>query len=216
MEWEKIYSEGKQIVQWPWSDLISYVMRYSDIKEGSKILELGCGTGANIPFFLSLGVDYYGIEQSQTAVNYILDKYPNVNVKVGDFCSSIDFNIEFDLIVDRASVTHNTTKDIKKCLELVHNKLKSDGKYIGIDWFSIQHSDYIDCSNYIINDFLSCCNFQQGQFKDVGITHFSNETHLKKLFNKYNIEVLQEKIINNIIPNNESQFAAFNFVATKT
>jgi SAM-dependent methyltransferase len=213
--WENIYAEGKQIVQWPWSDLISYVMRYGDIKEDSKILELGCGTGANIPFFLSLGADYYGIEQSQTAVNYILNKYPNVNVKVGDFCKSIDYDVEFDLIVDRASVTHNTTRDIKDCLELVHNKLKSNGIFIGIDWFSVNHSDYINCNNYIENDFLTCYNIQKGQFKDVGITHFSNEKHIKKLFNKFELKVLKEKIIEEVIPNNEFQFASFNFVAQK-
>jgi SAM-dependent methyltransferase len=215
-EWEEIYSEGKQIVQWPWSDLISYVMRYGDIKKGFKILELGSGTGANIPFFLSLGVDYYGIEQSQTAVDYILSKYPNVNVRVGDFCREINYNVEFDLICDRAAVTHNTTEDIKKCLELVHNKLKINGKYIGIDWFSIQHSDYNPEDNYFIdytNDIYSCFNFQKGQFKDVGIVHFSSERHLKELLSKFNIRALQEKIIYNIIPNNT--VASFNFVVQK-
>jgi SAM-dependent methyltransferase len=214
-EWEKIYSEGKQMVQWPWSDLISYVMKYTDIKEDLKILELGCGAGANIPFFLSLGADYYGIEQSQTAVDYILSKYPNINIKVGDFCKNIDYDIEFDLIVDRAALTHNTTKDIKKCLELVHNKLKPDGIFIGIDWFSVNHSDFMSDSFYYADDEYTRYDFKQGQFKDVGKTHFFDEEHLKELFEKFNIEILQEKIINIIIPNNESQFAAFNFVARK-
>ena len=215
-EWEKIYSEGKQIVQWPWSDLISYVMKYGDIKEGSKILELGCGTGANIPFFLSLGVEYYGIEQSQTAVDYILSKYPNINIKVGDFCKEIGFDIEFDLIYDRAAVTHNTTEDIKKCLKLIYNKLKNNGRYIGIDWFSIKHSDFgiLDCLDYE-NDDYTCYNFKKGQFKNVGNVHFSDKKHIEEIFNKFNIKILQEKIIKNTIPKNYHTFASWNFVAQK-
>ena len=35
---------------WPWSDLVSYVMRYTKINENYKVLEIGCGSGANIPF----------------------------------------------------------------------------------------------------------------------------------------------------------------------
>lgn len=215
--WELIYKQGKQIVNWPWSDLISFVMRHGDIKQGSKILELGCGTGGNIPFFLSLGVEYYGIEQSQTAIDYILSKYPNVNVKTGDFCKEINFDVEFDLICDRASVTHNTTKNIEKCLKLIHKKLKINGKYIGIDWFSVNHTDFnYPVSEFIKNDSFSCYNFQQGQFKDVGITHFSNERHIKKLFKKFNIKILQEKLIHNIIPDdNDYTLASYNFIAIK-
>ena len=54
-EWDKVYKSGRQKSKWPWSDLISLINIYlaSSIKEKRKlkILEIGCGYGANIPFF---------------------------------------------------------------------------------------------------------------------------------------------------------------------
>ena len=49
-EWEKQYQKNQQMSIWPWSDLISYVMRYTKINASYKVLEIGCGAGANIPF----------------------------------------------------------------------------------------------------------------------------------------------------------------------
>ena len=59
-EWEAIYLQGKQNSVWPWSDVVSYVMRYArPDRSPFRALELGFGAGANISFFRSIGVDYY-------------------------------------------------------------------------------------------------------------------------------------------------------------
>ena len=39
------------------------------------VLELGCGAGANIPFFSSLNVEYYAIEGSPTIVESLRKKW---------------------------------------------------------------------------------------------------------------------------------------------
>lgn len=50
--WERLYGDQAQMSKWPWSDLVTYVMRYSDVRKPNfRVLELGCGSGANIPFF---------------------------------------------------------------------------------------------------------------------------------------------------------------------
>ena len=48
-EWENRYKAKTHLSIWPWSDLVSLVMRHKPIKENFKVLELGCGAGANIP-----------------------------------------------------------------------------------------------------------------------------------------------------------------------
>ena len=54
-EWDNRFKENKNISIWPWSDLVSFVMRYAKPSNPQfRVLELGCGAGANIPFFLSL------------------------------------------------------------------------------------------------------------------------------------------------------------------
>ena len=67
--WDKTYKKKFHLSVWPWSDLISYSARYLKPKNKfKKILELGCGAGANIPFFLQRKFDYYGIEGSKTII----------------------------------------------------------------------------------------------------------------------------------------------------
>ena len=45
----KKYKEKLQMSIWPWSDLVTAVMRLR-LPASTRVLELGCGAGANIPF----------------------------------------------------------------------------------------------------------------------------------------------------------------------
>ena len=98
-EWEQRYKDNTNMSIWPWSDLVSYVKRYAGMTSESSVLELGCGAGANIPFFLSLGVKYYAIEGSITIVNELKRKFPNLqeNIMAGDFTSNIIFSENFSM-----------------------------------------------------------------------------------------------------------------------
>jgi hypothetical protein len=102
-EWDECYKASTHMSIWPWSDIVSYVLRYACPVDPSvcRVLELGCGVGANIPF-------------------------------CGDF----------NLVVDRVSLTHNDTSAIRNSLSLLNKKMKTGAKFIGFDWFSTNHSDY--------------------------------------------------------------------------
>ena len=60
-KWDTCYkNKTHSMNNWPFSDLVSYVMRFSKPgKSKIRVLELGCGSGANIPFFLSLNAEYF-------------------------------------------------------------------------------------------------------------------------------------------------------------
>ena len=214
-EWEQRYKENTHMSVWPWSDLVSHVMRYvNPMNKQIKVLELGCGAGANIPFFLTQRFKYYGIDGSETIVNKLKRKFPKIkeNLMSGDFTRQIPFDEEFDLVVDRSSLTHDTTEGIKHCLDLVHKKMKVDAKYIGIDWFSTIHQDF--SLNVKKVDRYTRTGYTAGQFADVGLVHFSNKSHLLKLFEKFEIIVLEHKVVVSEIPR-KKKFAAWNFVAKK-
>lgn len=180
-EWETRFSEGKSACNWPWSDLITYNSKYGYTEPEMKVLELGPGVGANIPYFLSLNFDYYAIEGSKTAVAKIHKAFPSLKDRVilGDFTKEIPFDNEFDLIVDRSSLTHNNTKSISHCLKLIANKLTPFGKYIGIDWFSWSHGErpFGD----LVDD-LNTYTFRAGKFSNCGKVHFSTKAHLLEMF----------------------------------
>ena len=218
-EWDGIYNKNLQLTSWPWSDMISLVNRYcSDpINRGGVVFELGCGSGPNIPFIQSLGMSYYGVEGSEIVVKKLHQKFPELREKVtvGDFTQKDCFSRlpEVDVIVDRASVTHNNQLAIVSTLKNSYDALRYDGYFIGIDWFSTKHSDFgLGCES---GDAYTRTNIVKGQFEDVGNVHFSNEKHLRSLFSSFNIISLEEKVINVYELKNNHQFASWNIVARK-
>lgn len=76
IEWEKTYQTGAHNSVWPWSDVVSMTNRYfRGDKSGLRVLELGCGAGANIPFFVTIGAEYCGIEGSVTEVQKLQKRW---------------------------------------------------------------------------------------------------------------------------------------------
>lgn len=217
-EWEEMYKSGKHNSIWPWSEVVSMTNRYftGNKKRKLKVLELGCGAGANIPYFVSIGAEYYGIEGSITEVEKIQEHFKNNNVIVrqGDFTSVLPFDGEFDLILDRGSVTHNSTKDIQKVIALISEKLKKEGYYFGCDWFSTSYEVFTDTSEKfdIVDDNTKI--FHSGYFEGLGTVHFSDKDHILQLFNQMEIVELYEKVETWGIPDHK-RIAWWSFVAKK-
>lgn len=215
-QWDQVYREGSNISIWPWSDLVSYMHRYAKpFSSGKKMLEIGFGAGANIPFFLSIGVDYYGIEGSDSIASRVRERYPELNdrLKTGDFIQQKYSDI-YDLVVDRSSMTHNDTNAIKRGLKNLCAAMKPGAKYIGIDWFSVEHSD--SGLGDSIDEFTRA-NFTEGQFVGVGNVHFSTKEHILELFSEagFRVIILEHKQSVLEIPKTEHKFATWNLVAEK-
>jgi len=215
-EWDVCYKNNQQQSIWPWSDLVSYIMRYARPSgNDTTVLELGCGVGANIPFFRHLGVKYYAIEGSKTAVCGLWEKYPEYRktIVAGDFTSQIPFDTDFDLVVDRSSLTHNDEASIKECLRNVYDRLTVCGKFIGIDWFSTAHSDYEKGRE--AGESYTRISDREGQFAGVGRVHFSDKDHILELFSHFTLKTLEHKIIKREIPGGNHTFASWNLAAVK-
>ena len=86
--WDSTYRTGQHMSEWPWSELVSLVHRHAKPENGyRRVLELGCGAGANIPFLQSLGMDYCAVEGSSFIVARLRARFPEIaaNIVVGDF-----------------------------------------------------------------------------------------------------------------------------------
>ena len=128
-EWNIRYKNNVHMSIWPWADLVSTFMQfYKPAKTKIRVLELGCGAGANIPFFMSLNIDYFGIDASQIIIKKLKKRFPKIskNLVIGDFTQNLPSEKKFDFIIDRSSVTHNSTTEIVNCLSLVNQKLKKE------------------------------------------------------------------------------------------
>jgi SAM-dependent methyltransferase len=215
-EWEQRFAENAQMSVWPWSDLVSLVRRHcKQLGPESRVLELGCGAGANIPFFQSLGVQYRAIEGSSSVVKRLHTHFAELaeRIAVGDFTAEQPFGEGFDLIVDRASVTHNTTEAIIRTLRLVRRSLKPEGLFIGVDWFSTEHSDF--SKGQPAEDSRTRRDFTSGPFAGLGRVHFSDESHLRKLFSDFELLFLEHKRLDRVEPTNAGTLGFWHVVARK-
>ena len=212
-EWEEEqYSKGKQINRYPFTDLISLVKRFGP--ESGKVLELGCGTGPNIRFFLDEGYNYYGVEGSKFAVQFARKKYNIDGARIlrEDFTKDLPHTTSFfDLIVDRSSLTHNVMSDIVRTIDECHRVLRKDGIMIMVDCFSVKHDEFQ--RGVIIEP--GGRSYVNGPLKNVGKVKFFTVHSLTKLFDdKWKIEYFAEKV-REVSKPDYSTFAYFDIVARK-
>lgn len=207
--WEKIYLNKKHLSIWPWSDLVSNFENFSKITRNTKVFEIGCGAGANIPYFLKKKLNYFGCDFSPTAIKKLEFKY---KLKKKIFSKSyLDLKFKkdtFNYIIDRASVTHNSSGDIQKILQKAHFELKKNGIFFGIDWYSVSCSDYQKLRKR--EKFIK---FSKGKFKNIGNVYFSSSSDMKLFFKKFKILKLEEKVY--ICNKTSNKFASWIVVAKK-
>jgi len=211
-EWETVYRDGKQRASWPWSDVISLV-KGQKLPKGVRVLELGCGAGANIPFFLADGYDYVGIDGSDTIVMQLRQRFPQIerSLVAGDFTAAFPEG-PYRLILDRASLVCNREDDIRRCIGNIHDALEPGGLFIGIDWYSIASDAYRLGAD--AGDRFSRTGIDTGPFAGLGVIHFSDKDHLLDLFRGFEILQLQEKVLTTHLPA-VTTFASWAFVARK-
>jgi ubiquinone/menaquinone biosynthesis C-methylase UbiE len=146
--WEnKIYKEKKQINKFPFDWVVSTVNRlFSSLDPAASlnVLELGCGTGNNLKFFLDFGFEnIHGIDGSNSALQraeeYLGASTNKVKLIASDFGSISEGDDYYDLILDRGSVTHNDFESCRDIFSEVFRVLKPGG-YVISAMFSNSHS----------------------------------------------------------------------------
>jgi len=218
--WNEVYKNGKHLSIWPWSDIVSNFYKLFPLEEilnrqlPLKVLELGCGAGANIPLFNNEMIHYTGVDISSHIVDKLKTNYPNCSFRIGDFTQKLDFKENtFDLIIDRASLTHNNYESIVKCLIQCRHVLKKKGYFLGVDWFSKEHQEFkkgspIDENTRVFKG--------DNYFSNLGPVHFSDEKDILKLFSKFEIvEITHKKHISQGEKIKIEKFASYNIIARK-
>lgn len=131
--WEKIFnSRNGQWSDYPPEDLIRFIKRFKSkcsIKK-PKLLELGCGPGSNINFFIKEGFEVFGIDLSKTAISVIKKKAGTTykkNFKIGNFIKLPWSQEYFDGVIDNFSIYANKKNDIQQTYLEIKRVLKNKG-----------------------------------------------------------------------------------------
>ena len=216
-QWDDAYRRKMHQSVWPWSNLVSRCLRYTNLKLGKpdfRVLELGCGAGANIPFMLEYKADYYGQDGSLATIEALTERFPELadRLAAGDFTERLNFTGPFDLVVDRAALTHNDTAAIRRCLKMVHEVLADGGMFIGCDWFSTESARYRDGEQDA--DEYTRTNITEGTFAGIGRVHFADSEHIHDLFSDFELVALDHIVETTHIGAGESM-ATWQIVAVK-
>lgn len=222
--WEKnIYGQGKQLNKYTWGEVYYYTNRYflsqTGLPKKPRVMELGSGAGNNLTYYASLGMDVCGIEASETACRVTvkaLKKYKGIKKKIicGDFCRTpLPFEPgSFDLIVDRGSMTHNPSTQIKKVIDDCYRMLKPGGLILSIHFFSDKDSRFGRGKEVSKNTFK---DIGGRTFADVPVVHFSNLKEIKELYRKYEILFVEEHTSERSYPYKSERSVSFDIIARK-
>lgn len=144
--WETlIYKKNKQINNYPFDWIVSSTKKYIKNCKKKKVIELGCGTGNNLMFFKKNGFKIIeGIEGSKTASSIAKNRFKkqkNVIIFNKDFSKFIFKKENYDLFIDRGSLTHNKKQNIKEIIDKIYFSLKPKGFFFS-SLFSKKHYAY--------------------------------------------------------------------------
>ena len=124
--------------KYPNEELARFIGRkYSSIpfenRRDIRILELGCGSGANMWLLANEGFQTYGIDLAEGSVKiageYLRSKNLECELKQADMCEIPYPNSHFDCVVDIFSSNCLTEENYHKCLSEVARVLKTNGSY---------------------------------------------------------------------------------------
>jgi len=128
MTWDSVWEEIHKSREWgkyPSEPLVRFVAsNFLKMQTGKtlRMLEIGCGTGANLWFLAREGIETFGIEGSAFAVKKARERLDREApdwrgcITEGDIID-LPFDAEFfDAVIDVEAVTHNEFANAKKSM----------------------------------------------------------------------------------------------------
>lgn len=117
-----------------WPELLELT---KSVKDGNKILDVGCGNGRLIEAFKNKKINYLGVDNSKKLIEAAKNNFsPNYEFKEGDILELDKLpEKDFDYIFSIAVLHHLPDKDLRvQALSQMKNKLGENGKIILTVW----------------------------------------------------------------------------------
>jgi len=118
-----------------WSGLVKICQ---NIKDGDKILDVGCGNGRLLEIIKDKKIKYVGVDNSERILKIAQAKYgsPDTLFKPGDILNLGEISeLNFDYVFSNAVLHHIPGRDLQiKALKQLKNKIRPEGKIIITVW----------------------------------------------------------------------------------
>lgn len=150
MTWDKGWDSLFKKYKWgtyPNEHLVRFLK--SDLKKPQKknlkILEIGCGTGANFYLYNKEKLKIFAIDGSQNAIKFAKKQAKEndyiINFEIGDIEKLPYENSFFDYVVDVECLYSNDESSTRKILLEINRVLKNSGKFFSLS-FGTKTSGY--------------------------------------------------------------------------
>lgn len=212
--WEEVHSK-KDWGKYPSIDVVSFVARnyYTKDRKNIKILDYGCGQGANTWFSSREGFDTYAFDGSPSAIEKAKNFLKEQNLKA-DFKIMLGTSLEypsnfFDCVIDGAVISANLTTNIKTMLSEIYRVLKNGGKMISTGLFNDK------CTSYGTGDLVeknTYTNINKGTLQGIGAIHFFERQEIIDLWSEAGFKNIN--IDENILTINNGTITTGSYIVT--
>lgn len=194
--WEEIH-KSQEWGKYPSEDIIRFVARnyYNKERKNIKILDFGCGAGANTWYLAREGFDTYAFDGSASAVmkakSYLAKENLEAHFEVADALDISYENNFFDCIIDSAVVYANTIKNITDMYKKIYDLLVPAGKLFATGLFTPNTVGY---GTGILLEKNTFKDLTEGALAGRGTVHFFEKEEILELldsigFHDINIDV---------------------------
>lgn len=184
--WEKVFQE-KEWGKYPGESLIRFVARnfYQGDRKNIRLLEVGCGPGANIWYMAREGFDVYGIDGSKTAIERgkrrIQEEGLTAHLQIGDIMSLPYEDDFFDAVIDVECLCCNSLKDTEEIFQQIVRILKRKGLFYSR---TFTHEMYIGNSHEIVGD-LEYNTISDGPLMGEGFVRLIDRNGIENLYGEF-------------------------------
>jgi len=186
---------------------------FEDLKEGEKVLDLGCGNGRWYRVFKEKRVDYFGIDNSEKLIEIAKENFPEAKFFVGDALSLPFQDNFFDKVYSIALLHHIPSEDFRiKVLKETKRVLKPGGILILTCWKIHGLREILALLKYT---FLKIIGKSKLDFKDFFVPwgkqtlryyHFFTQRELENLLRKVGFEILDSGMVKNKRGNRQNYY----------
>ncbi len=144
---DRKYGYGGYYYDGRWKKVAKNIVKKYKLKKGDKVLDIGCAKGFLVKDLIDIGIDAYGIDISQYAINNSLpETYGRITLCSADNIFFPDKSFDFVMSIN---TIHNLNKS--KCIKAIKeiNRLSKKNSFIQVDAYKTEKQKKI-FENWVI------------------------------------------------------------------